>query len=79
MARAMDAARHGRIDRILAGVAAPVLVVRGPRDRIVPADWTATLAATAPHGRAVTLAAGAHMLPLTHPELLAPRIADVLR
>ncbi|HZG89885.1 MAG TPA: alpha/beta hydrolase, partial [Pseudonocardia sp.] len=55
MARAMDAARHDRIVRALATVTGPVLVVRGKHDRIAPAEWTATLAAVAPRGRAVTL------------------------
>ncbi len=74
MARAMDAARRHRIDHLLAGVACPVLVVRGRHDRIAPADWVATLAALAPQGRAATLPAGAHMVPITHPSALAARI-----
>lgn len=74
MARVMDAARRHRIDRALAGVGCPVLVVRGRHDRIAPADWTEALAAAAPHGRAVTLLAGAHMVPITHPGALAAEV-----
>jgi len=74
MARAMDAARRHRIDRLLARVACPVLVVRGRHDRIAPADWVSTLAELAPQGRAVTLPAGAHMVPITHPTALAAQI-----
>jgi pimeloyl-ACP methyl ester carboxylesterase len=78
MGRAMDAARRHRIDRALAGVSCPVLVVRGPHDRIAPADWAATLAKLAPQGRAATLPAGAHMVPITHPNALAARIKAFL-
>jgi pimeloyl-ACP methyl ester carboxylesterase len=74
MARAMDAARRQRIDRLLATVTCPVLVVRGRHDRIAPADWVSTLAELAPQGRAVTLPAGAHMIPITHPTALAAQI-----
>jgi pimeloyl-ACP methyl ester carboxylesterase len=74
MARAMDAARRHRIDRLLARVACPVLVVRGRHDRIAPADWVSALAALALQGRAVTLPAGAHMVPVTHPGALAAHI-----
>jgi pimeloyl-ACP methyl ester carboxylesterase len=71
MGRAMDAARRHRIDHPLRQVSCPVLVVRGRHDRIAPADWTAALAELTPHGRAVTLTEGAHMVPITHPATLA--------
>jgi pimeloyl-ACP methyl ester carboxylesterase len=74
MARAMDAARRHRIDRLLASVACPVLIVRGRHDRIAPVDWVSALAKRAPQGRAVTLPAGAHMIPITHPTALAARV-----
>jgi pimeloyl-ACP methyl ester carboxylesterase len=75
MARGMDAARRHRLDRTLAGVTCPVLVVRGRADAICPADWAAALAAATPQGSVETLPAGAHMVPVTHPEALAARIA----
>lgn len=78
MARGMDAARRHRLDRTLAGVTCPVLVVRGRADAICPADWAAALAAAAPQGSVETLPAGAHMVPVTHPDALAARIAAFL-
>jgi pimeloyl-ACP methyl ester carboxylesterase len=78
MRRGMAAARRDHIGRTLAAVSCPVLVVRGARDRIAPADWTEALAAVAPHGRARTLPAGAHMVPMTHPAALAAAVAEFL-
>jgi pimeloyl-ACP methyl ester carboxylesterase len=78
MARGMDAARHHRLASTVAAVACPVLVVRGQHDAICPADWTAVLAAGTDHGRAETLPAGAHMVPITHPDALAARIVAFL-
>ncbi|MDF9717551.1 alpha/beta fold hydrolase [Nocardioides sp. ChNu-153] len=60
MTRTMDAARRDDVRRALAGLTCPVLVVRGPHDRICPADWAAKL------GRPVTLPRGAHMVVTTH-------------
>jgi pimeloyl-ACP methyl ester carboxylesterase len=79
MARAMDAARHHRIDHALAGTRCPTLVVRGRHDRIAPADWASVLADIATCGAATTLPVGGHMVPLTHPRLLADRIGSFLR
>jgi pimeloyl-ACP methyl ester carboxylesterase len=74
MGRAMDAARRHRIDHVLERVSCPVLIVRGRRDRIAPADWASALAELAPRGRAVTLTEGAHMVPITHPAALAAQV-----
>jgi pimeloyl-ACP methyl ester carboxylesterase len=78
MLRGMGAARRHHIDRTLAAVGCPVLVVRGRHDRIAPQDWTAALAALPPHGRAQTLPAGGHMVPITHPAALAAAIEEFL-
>jgi pimeloyl-ACP methyl ester carboxylesterase len=78
MGRAMDAARRHRIDRALTTVSCPVLVVRGRHDRIAPADWVAALGELAPQGRAVTLPAGAHMVPITHTTALAAEMEAFL-
>jgi pimeloyl-ACP methyl ester carboxylesterase len=78
MRRGMGAARRHRIDRALAAVRCPVLVVRGPHDRIAPQDWAAALAAVTPHGRVRTLPAGSHMVPITHPAALATAIEEFL-
>lgn len=74
MVRALAAVRRHSIADALAHVQVPTLVIRGRYDRIAPADWTAHLAAVAPTGKAVSLPAGAHMVPLTHPAALAARI-----
>jgi pimeloyl-ACP methyl ester carboxylesterase len=78
MARGMDAARRHRIDATLGGVRCPVLVVRGRHDRIAPQDWTDRLAGLAEDGRSVTLPTGGHMVPITHPGLLAATVRDFL-
>lgn len=78
MVRGMDTARRHDIAAGLVGVAVPVLVVRGPRDRICPLDWADELAARASHGEVVTLSAGAHMVPLTRPAELAAVIGAFL-
>jgi pimeloyl-ACP methyl ester carboxylesterase len=77
--RAMGAlwrsAAPDRIDRRLAGLAVPVTVVRGTRDRLCPPDWAAHLAATAPDGRLVELPGAAHLTPQTHPGEVAAVLA----
>jgi len=78
MLRGMAAARRHRIDRALGAVRCPVLVVRGRHDRIAPRDWTEALAAVAPRGRAQTLPAGGHMVPITHPAALASAVGAFL-
>jgi pimeloyl-ACP methyl ester carboxylesterase len=59
------------IDRRLAGVPVPVVVVRGDRDRLCDADWARSLVAAAPAGRLVELAGAAHMTVQTRPEAVA--------
>jgi pimeloyl-ACP methyl ester carboxylesterase len=72
MLHAMDAARREDVRARLPEVGCPVLVARGRHDRICPDDWVQELMAVAPAGsRAVTLDKGAHMVPLTHGEMLA--------
>lgn len=79
MRRAMDRARGEDVRLDLGAVGCPVLVVRGRRDRICPEDWARELARTGPEGsRAVTLDRGAHMVPLTHGDLLAAAITSWL-
>lgn len=64
---AMRRARHHDLRAALAGSAVPVLVLRGPHDRLAPAVWLGDLARVRPGIEVVTLPGGAHMLPLTHP------------
>jgi pimeloyl-ACP methyl ester carboxylesterase len=63
----MRRARHHDLRAALAGSSVPVLVLRGPHDRLSPSAWLGDLARTRPGIDVVTLPAGAHMLPLTHP------------
>jgi pimeloyl-ACP methyl ester carboxylesterase len=79
MGRAMGAARRDDIRVNLPSVGCPVLVVRGPRDHLSPDRWTRALASIAPPGSAaVTLAKGAHMVPLTHGDLMATAVREFL-
>jgi len=78
MRRGMNAARHHRIGLVLPQVRCPVLVLRGRHDRIAPHDWITAVAATTPNGHCQSLTAGAHMVPLTHPETLAAIISTFL-
>jgi pimeloyl-ACP methyl ester carboxylesterase len=60
-------------------VSVPVLVVRGPHDRVCPADWSEAVAQRGGAGsRAVTLSQGAHMVPYTHGELVAALVNELL-
>lgn len=72
MLRVMHVARHDRVDHLISDIRCPVHVVRGPHDRIAPADWCARL------GPTVTLPAGGHMVPLTHGDLLARHVSDIV-
>jgi pimeloyl-ACP methyl ester carboxylesterase len=72
MLRAMEAARHDRIDLALAEVTCPVRVVRGRHDRLCPRSWAESV------GPTVTVEAGAHMVPLTHGELVAAQLVQFL-
>lgn len=75
MRRAMGAARLDDIRQSLARVHCPVLVVRGPDDRICPKDWAQQLASVGARGsRAETLSGGAHMVPITR----GPELADAI-
>ena len=76
--RAMRTARHHDLRAALAASAVPVLVLRGPHDRLAPAVWLADLARTRPGIRVVTLPGGAHMLPLTHPADVARWVRDAV-
>jgi pimeloyl-ACP methyl ester carboxylesterase len=74
----MDRARRHRINSALAAVRCPTLILRGRHDRIAPRDWVDALAGGCPGARAETLAAGGHMIPLTHPGLTAAHIGRFL-
>ena len=69
------AAAPDLITERLRGVAVPVLVVRGTRDRLCDADWARTVVAAAPDGLLVELPGAAHMTPHTRPA----EVAELLR
>src|SRR4051812_22839012 len=74
--RTMDLARRDDIRVPLREVGCPVLVLRGRRDRICPEEWSRALASLPDSGTATTLAAGAHMAPITHAGLVASAVQD---
>jgi pimeloyl-ACP methyl ester carboxylesterase len=74
-ARAMDAARRHALAPVLAGLDQPVLVVRGRHDHIAPPDWLDHLAALRSGIDTVSLPAGGHMVPITHPHQLVGAVA----
>jgi pimeloyl-ACP methyl ester carboxylesterase len=82
MIRGMDAARRDSLELALAGVGCPVLLVRGAEDRIAPGDWLAELVSGGQRRgddvRRVDLAAGGHMVPLTHGPLVAEAVSTFL-
>ena len=75
MAALWRTAKDDRIDLRLGELAVPVVVVRGTRDRLCPADWAAHLVTVAPRGRLVEIPGAGHMTVQTHPD----GVAAVLR
>jgi pimeloyl-ACP methyl ester carboxylesterase len=78
MKRTMDAARRDDLVATLSAVSCPVALVRGARDRIARADWLGVLAGTGRDRAVVELPQGGHLVPITHPALLARSIAPWL-
>lgn len=78
MLRAMDRARGDRIDLTLNRWDRPLLVLRGRWDRICSVEWGRHVARQSPEGTLHTLAAGGHMVPLTHGPLVARAVDDFL-
>jgi len=59
------------LERALAHVEVPVVLVRGARDRVVPAAWVARLAAVRPSSVVVQIPGAGHVVHWTHPEFVA--------
>ena len=76
MAALWRVAAPDRSDRRLRDVRAPVVVVRGTRDRLCPHDWAVRLAEAAPRGRLVELPGAAHMTVQTHPDDVARLVRE---
>lgn len=64
----------GQEDLDPSGIARPVLVVQGTDDRFVPMSVAEALHTRSPQAELLAVDGGSHMLPITHPELLAERI-----
>ncbi len=57
-------------------IAIPTLVLHGDDDRAVRRTVAEDLARRLPHGKLVWVEGGSHMLPVTHPDLVAARIHE---
>jgi len=77
MSRAMAACRRHDITVAVAATGAPLLVLRGARDRIATAPWVGHVAACG-HGHASTVPAGAHLVLMTHGSLVATKVRRYL-
>jgi pimeloyl-ACP methyl ester carboxylesterase len=59
-----------------AGLDLPILVIHGDGDRLVPIEVGRALARNNPRAELEEIPGGSHMLPITHAQLLADRIAS---
>lgn len=73
----IDIALEDRIEEKLARVAAPVLIVSGTRDPLVPCRWSAHLAALTPNAE-LAIIEGPHALNYSRPEPLARLVTAFL-
>jgi pimeloyl-ACP methyl ester carboxylesterase len=73
MVRGMTRMRLYRTDVALASRPVPTIVIRGERDRIAPSQWCADVADVV-GAELVTVPRAAHMLPLTHPHVVADSV-----
>ncbi len=77
MVRGMDQMRRYRTRVGLDALSVPVRVIRGEHDRIAAQDWCDRLARTG-GGDVVSVPAAAHMVPITHPHVVAAVVEDLL-
>lgn len=75
--RGKDRIRGYRTDVGVSRLDVPVHVVRGEHDHLATAGWCARLVA-GPGADVTEAAGGGHMVPLTHPELVAEAVERVL-
>lgn len=68
-----------RIETKLPRIGAPVLVVRGTRDRVVPQRWAEHAAALAPDGRLHVIRGAPHCLNFSAPEKVAALVGAFAR
>ncbi|MGH8891348.1 MAG: alpha/beta fold hydrolase [Acidothermaceae bacterium] len=69
--KAFLAGLHDPIESRMPQIEVPTLIVRGERDRIVSAEWAATLTRLLPHGELATIGGFAHTLDYAAPQQLA--------
>lgn len=74
LARDLAALRHGDRRKEAAGFPGPVLSLQGRTDPLLAAPMQEAVFASAPMLTRETVADGGHLLPLTHPGLVADRI-----
>lgn len=65
------------IDRELAKIQAPAIVIQGDRDELVKPIYGRRLARDLPHSRLV-MVSGGHMVPYTHPDVIAAAASGLL-
>lgn len=75
--RYLRAALDHRVEERIAQVRAPVLVVRGERDPLVPRRWAQHLADAAPRGRFHEVPGAAHAVHHGRPEAVADLLVEV--
>lgn len=73
MVRGMNHTRRYRTDVALSTLPVPTVVIRGGHDSIAPAPWCDRLA-LAPLTEVVSVPEAAHMVPLTHPKVIAASV-----
>ncbi len=71
-------ALNDRVEDKLPRVAAPALVLRGARDRMVPQAWAEEVTRLLPAGRLRVLPRAAHLAPFQSPESVARAVRDFL-
>jgi 2-hydroxy-6-oxonona-2,4-dienedioate hydrolase len=75
-ARLLGVMLADRLEERLPHVRCPTLVVRGGRDRVVPAGWTRRVATLAPDGHLAVLPGYAHMPHYSGPLALTPLLHE---
>lgn len=76
--REAETAVEDPLERRLAGVRAPALVVRGEHDTLVSPEWAEEVARGLPHGALRVVTGAAHAVNHSHGAELAALVADLL-
>jgi len=65
------------VDRRLASIQAPAVVIQGAGDKLIEPEHGRKLAATLPHAR-LAMVSGGHMAPYVHPAVVAAAVRELL-